>query len=47
MLHHWDLLAGSFCFAGEIHMETHSHLYRIPCNLRHITLQFTSCYRLF
>ena len=38
MLHHWDLLAGSFCFAGEIHMETHSHLYRI-------TLQSASYYR--
>ena len=37
MLHHWDLLAGSFCFAGEIHMETHSHLYRI-------TLQSASYY---
>ena len=37
MLLHWDLLAGSFCFAGEIHMETHSHLYRI-------TLQSASYY---
>ena len=37
MLSHWDLLAGSFCFAGEIHMETHSHLYRI-------TLQSASYY---
>ena len=42
MLLHWDLLAGSFCFAGEIHVEHILISIELPCNLHHITLQSAS-----
>lgn len=47
MLHHWDLLAGSFCFTGKSIWKHILISIELPCNLRHITLQSTSCYRLF
>lgn len=47
MLHHWDLLAGSFCLQGKSIWKHILISIELPRNLRHITLQSTSCYRLF